>query len=522
MGAEAALAPHRPARRSAIAGAHLLDLIAVAIPTLVAAGLVLYELGSRSLWLDEAATVAIVSQHGAAFWHAVAHDGGNQLAYYLLLHALTGLFGTGAWLIRLPSALAMPAAVALVGALALRLFGERRMAFAAATLTAVNLPLVYWGQNARGYALMVALVVASFYAFACMVQSEHERAGVAAVAYVLVTLPAVYVELIAAVVVAVQLLIAGVAYRDRLRTIGVCAALVALGCVPLLVLALSRGSNQLFWVPKPTLHVVGQAARALTAAGYEPNFHRPATGTVGLILLGALLLAAVGVSVRAARGGNSSALVVLVWLLVPSIGAIIAAKVGVPVELARGTLLVAPAVALALAFALFGGRLPAVAGWSLLAAIVLLRALALAPSYGATPEPWRGVTAYVASAAWAGGGCVAFYPQDGRMPFDYYLSAAGGRRLTPVLPTAPWTTVEPFVEQYAVPSAPALDRIAARCPVLWLIASHQGQRDGPASSRADYARYRALLAALAHHYPHTRARRFGYAARINVFGFSRG
>ena len=51
------------------------------------------SLTTRSLWLDEAATVAIASQHGSALWSAIAHDGGNMLGYYALLHVLVGWFG---------------------------------------------------------------------------------------------------------------------------------------------------------------------------------------------------------------------------------------------------------------------------------------------------------------------------------------------------------------------------------------------------------------------------------------------
>ena len=64
------------------------------------------ELATRSLWLDESATVAITSQHGTALWNAIAHDGGNMLGYYLFHHVLIGLFGHAPALIRAPSALA--------------------------------------------------------------------------------------------------------------------------------------------------------------------------------------------------------------------------------------------------------------------------------------------------------------------------------------------------------------------------------------------------------------------------------
>ena len=73
------------------------------VPSLVALALCLYQITTRSLWLDESATVAIASQHGGAFGAALAHDGGNMLAYYALVHVLIGWFGHGALVIRLPS-----------------------------------------------------------------------------------------------------------------------------------------------------------------------------------------------------------------------------------------------------------------------------------------------------------------------------------------------------------------------------------------------------------------------------------
>src|SRR3954451_12041378 len=162
-----------PARRSPTAASRLgagdprdrvRDAGAVAAPAVLAALLCLAAITGRSLGFDEAATVTIASQHGSALWTAVAHDGGNMSGYYVLLHVLIATFGHGLLVIRVVSALAMVAVVALVGVIGLRLF-DRRVAFAAGILAAVSLPLVYWAQNARGYACMVGFVCAAFVAF---------------------------------------------------------------------------------------------------------------------------------------------------------------------------------------------------------------------------------------------------------------------------------------------------------------------------------------------------------------------
>ncbi|MGA8717633.1 MAG: hypothetical protein WB557_06480, partial [Solirubrobacteraceae bacterium] len=86
---------------SPAARGRLSDAVVVGVPAIVALVLCLIELTTRSLWLDEAATVAIAGQHGSAFWSAAAHDGGNMLGYYAVLHVLIGWFGDGAFVIRL-------------------------------------------------------------------------------------------------------------------------------------------------------------------------------------------------------------------------------------------------------------------------------------------------------------------------------------------------------------------------------------------------------------------------------------
>ena len=248
-------------------------------------------------------------------------------------------------------------------------------------------------------------------------------------------------------------------------------------------MALDRGSGQLFWVPSPDHHVLGQAARALTSAGYEPNFHRAAPATIALILTGALLLVALLVIAVSGRGrmpyGRRVAeLLVALWFVVPVLVAVIAAKAGVPVELSRATLLVLPAVALLLAWLCAHPRVPLVLGWLAVALLLVLRALTLAPTYGVSPEPWNAATASVVASS-PRGACVAFYPQDGRMPFDYYLDAGavpGAGRLTPVYPATPWSVVVPYIERYELPAGPQLNAIVRRCPVLWLVSSHEGQR----------------------------------------------
>ena len=471
----------RPASRG-----RLYDACVVGLPAVVALVLCLIELTTRSLWLDEAATVAIAGQHGSAFWHAAAHDGGNMLGYYAVMHVLIGWFGHGALVLRLPSALAAGAATGAVSLLGMRLF-DRRVGLAAGLLSAVSLPLVFWGQDARGYAAMVALVAGSFAAFAALVESGSRRAWIA---YVVLTTLAVYMSFLAILAVPAQLVALAWrrhAWRRVAAALGVCAV-----CwIPLAVLAVSRGSNQLFWIPRPSLTTEKQVMLALTSAGFEPNFQPSwAAGALAIVTVALLLIA----FVRIARAPDWGALLAVSWLVVPVILMWLESLVGQSIFTARNLLVSLPAVALVLAWLLARTRV----GWVALAVVLGLRVVALTPTYGVSPENWRAATAYVL-ASQQPGDCVAFYPLDARMPFAYYAHEP----------------IQPYVERYEAPQLPE------GCGRVWLVTSHQGQPNGPPASRAHYARYVSVHDALTRQYGKPATRAFGYASVVWVQLFGR-
>jgi mannosyltransferase len=498
------------------------DGAAVAIPTVLAAVLCCFQITDRSLGFDEAASVTIAAQHGSALWSAIAHDGGNMSGYYLLLHVVIAVFGDGVLAVRLLSIAATAGGVAAVCLFALRVF-DRRVALAAGLIGAVSLPLVFWGQSARGYALMVAAVSASFVALAALVERSAGRRPARGpwLAYVAFTVVAVYAGFVAVLVIPAQL-VALRLHRHAARLVGRALAVSAVCCVPLLVLAVSRGSGQLFWVPRPSLSGTLDVLYALASAGLRPSFKL--TSTSGL-LLGLTALVVGIVAVEIARRPEATerrwvgwAQVVLAWALVPLVLALLESFVGQSISLPRNLLMSLPAVALLLGLALADRRVPSVIGAVALAALLALRALQLAPSYGVSPEDWRTATAYVIDDS-RPGDCLAFYPQDGRMAFAYYLARtphAAAALPRPLLPPAPLDQVKTYVEDYATLSPQELSSLPSACARIWLVSSHEGQPNGPAGSRANLARSRALRAALEREYPQHSAVSFGYAAPVRV------
>jgi hypothetical protein len=528
---ESTRAPNRRRSRRLLSPGHersdrdrLADLLVVAIPSLLALALCLYQITTRSLWLDESATVAIASQHGGAFGAALARDGGNMLAYYALLHVLIGWFGSGALVLRLPAAIAAAATVALVGLLGLRL-ADRRVAAVAGVLTAVSLTLVYWGQDARGYTPMIALVTGSFLALVAILQRRGGR--VTWVAYVACTTAAVYMGLEAVLIVPAQLL-ALIWFRDRWRPVAAGVAVSAACCIPLAVLAAERGSGQLFWVPAPSLRVLKQVLDALSSSGLQPSFYTSTSTALLVLTLVVLIVGAAGTWTLWRTAGGDAAWrpgTMVAWLLVPAVVALVESAVGQSIFQARYLLVSLPAVSLLLAWTLAGQRVRSarrpirLLSLGLLAALIALRALQVAPAYGVSSENWRGATDYVVAHTQQRD-CIAFYPLDNRQAFRYYLRDLA-RAPRPILPTLPWPYVRPFVEDYSSLSPAQVAALPRQCGRVWLVASHEGKVGGPPVSRGNYARFVQLTGGLRREYPVARTLQFGQAGVVTVTLYSR-
>jgi mannosyltransferase len=112
-------------------------------------------LASQSLWYDEAFTpVHVLHSSLFATLRGVAHTENSPPLWYVLEWAITRALGTGAFALRLLSALAGIATVLVAWAIAGELAG-RRAAIATAVLVAANPLLVWYSQEARAYGLFV-------------------------------------------------------------------------------------------------------------------------------------------------------------------------------------------------------------------------------------------------------------------------------------------------------------------------------------------------------------------------------
>ena len=131
-------------------------LAAVAGVTAAGAAIRFATLSVQSFWLDEAVTHRLVTSSLGAMLRAIPHSESTPPLYYVLAWAWSRVFGAGEAGLRSLSALFGTATIVLVALIARRLAGDRA-AVAAAALAAANPLLIWYSQEARAYALLVAL-----------------------------------------------------------------------------------------------------------------------------------------------------------------------------------------------------------------------------------------------------------------------------------------------------------------------------------------------------------------------------
>jgi hypothetical protein len=465
----------------------LIGWAAVAAPTLLSAILVLHDLGSRSLWVDEGATVGYSSQHGAAaLWRAITSDGGNMLAYYAGMHVVIRLFGSSPEVLRLPSAIAVILTVPVCYWLVRRLF-DRRAATFSAFFVAASLPLVYWGQMARAYTVAVLLLSASTLAFVVALQTRRRTAWAC---YCLVSALAVWTILLAALVLAAQY--CALAARRRtdvpVKQIAGSAAAVVTLSVPVALVALAHGSTQLGWLAAtgPPLDATNRYLLKFLASAEQGGV--PISGQARLLTvltLAAWLLAGalcVACMARRRRGDESFAwALVIATFVLPAVATYAISELIHPVFSDRYLLTVVAPASMVAGIACSRIR-PRPAAWLAGLAIVSLRLVAVAPSYNVPLESWQGATTFVLQRSQPHD-CAAFFVADGYTVFDYYvhrLATSHETVPTPVLPESPWSIRHVYeLDPATIPPA-QLPALVASCPRLWLIETHQaGKAQAP-------------------------------------------
>ena len=159
-------------------------------------------LSFQSLWRDEVDSIRFAGQPLPQLLHAFAAPGQNGPLYFLLLRPWLLVGGESEFSLRFFSAVFGVLAIPLVYRVSLRLFPRQAWAAVVAALLAATSPyLVWYSQEGKMYALLVAAVLLSVERLLAAMQGGGWRRWLG---YVMITSLACYIHLVSALIVPAQ------------------------------------------------------------------------------------------------------------------------------------------------------------------------------------------------------------------------------------------------------------------------------------------------------------------------------
>ena len=149
------------------------ELVALSGALFVGGGLRLFGLGDV-LTHDEVYTWEVFASQPYGTILTSFFVPNNHIFHTVLVRLSVQVFGQSEWVIRLPAFLAGVVTIPATYALCRGLFGETKMALAAAWLLAVTPVHIFYSQTARGYSLLVLMSVLAFF---CLWRALHGKAS---------------------------------------------------------------------------------------------------------------------------------------------------------------------------------------------------------------------------------------------------------------------------------------------------------------------------------------------------------
>jgi mannosyltransferase len=422
-------------------------LVLLALPTAAAAVLVLWGIGRESLWRDEVASVTITGRSLGSLWHVIVHHESNMALFDAVLFPWQ-LLGHGDGFLRLPSAVFAIATVPVTMLVARRIAGDAAAAVAGVVL-ALNVFLMAYGQQVRGYALTMLLAALAALLLLRAMEGRRRRDWVLWTASI-AALP--YAHVLGILIVVGQ--VASLAFYpwQRLPVRDVAAGLAAATVLwlPLALFMALGDHNRTSWVPPLGRDLLRQTVERL--AGDLTMF--------ALIVVAALVVLGALAAARRTRDDDAEErwhlALALCWLVVPPVllGIICFAQ---QTWVDRYLIGILPAFGVVSGVAV--GRLRAHVGMAAaaaLAAVLTVGALHAAigqPHPAPGGEDLRGA-AFAMAARTQPGDAIVYAPAFARVGIAYYLDRAG-RPVPHDLALAPGQTAQQRGDLFAGERAPA-------------------------------------------------------------------
>lgn len=370
-------------------------------------GLKLPLVGQQGLWFDEAVSLSQI-QGTYDLTKNLESDASAPL-YVLLLYGWSGLFGAS-----LESARILAALFSSLTAPALFWFGRRfldaRAGFFTALLFTLSRTQLYYGHEARAYALVGLLCVLSFYVFLELLEDPTWRRAVAAA---VLSAALVYAHYVAVFALVAQLVASLWLVHIRSRAMRlyvfsqIGAALMFAPCAGFLLLSDSalpmRG-----WIPSPTPGDVLYVLSAFTG------------GALGVGVYAVVLGAAFGFSrIGSIRLDRNRLVVLLLWLLLPLASDYVVSFV-IPSFLYRYLLYASLSLFLLTAYCASRLPVPEIARWGAIGLLLLPSAVSALNDPILRPD-WRGA-AEAARSEREDGTLTLVTPPFQLLPFAYHYA----------------------------------------------------------------------------------------------------
>ncbi len=444
-----------------------------------------FRLGSKSFWLDEAASAVLARVDTRVFLAAMIHRQANMALYYLLLRGWTKL-GSSEVALRSLSVIAGIAAILAIYLLGTHLFGPR-VGRVAALLLSVHTFHIRYSQEARAYSLTVLLAIFSSLFFLKSLEGPSRKSWAI---YIAVSTLMVYAQAFGGWVLLAQwcsLLVIRrpVAWKPFLLS----AAAISCFISPLaFCLLFISDRSQLAWLTKPSAHDLYKFCLALAGDG-------------GSLLLWAYLALVMGVIVAGVsrlRSGLASADVwkdwfLLVWLILP--GAVVfVISLRWPMFEPRFLIFSIPPLLLLAAHALsqirgkvlFAGALAVLLVLSINGAYLYHRAR-LNPQY---TDDWKDATPYVLASAGPEDAVLFSYSEE-KLAFDEYRQLLKSTAFQPhEFPEE--TDLELLTRRPSRPTPQLLNHLVTGYSRVWVLSAFQpnlASRASDAVLRAHFQRY---------------------------------
>jgi uncharacterized membrane protein len=425
--------------------------------------LTMFQLGTPSLWMDEAFSVELARKPLSTLWLVYSSGGeANMALYYLILHGwlnFLSLIGVPAleFEVRLPSALFVSASAVVVFLLG-RKYTSQLVGGLAAVLFLLNSFVLTTAQFTRAYSLQLLLVTLSWYALLYALTSDR-RAWPWWVGYALLTGASLYAQLSTVFIVGAQIVflailaLAPTDWRARVRA-RIRSALLSLFAIGILfapIALTSQGISKTGWIPNPTL-------RDLRALYLVYAFVNPRWLIFALLLCGATAILAVILLYARRRHAAENQLdskfqpavryyvsaiarppmameavfllALLCWLIIPAVASFIVSQGATRVFSTRYLVIIIPALVLLMSTIAMLSRV-----WFLRVAIIssfLIPAVVGAIGYypNAQVEDWRTPVRWIEQRYQPGDGLVSYNnnnQQGAQFPIQYYLHSDGSQ-----------------------------------------------------------------------------------------------